>query len=210
MRFILKGVWHSLAIVGLVAIGVGLWFWSSGITARTPPPAVETAVARFARQTMIPAAARQRQNPEAATAEALRTGLEHWADHCATCHANDGSGDIAMGRAFYPPAPDMRLPATQNLTDGELFYIIENGIKMTGMPAWGGGTEEGERMTWELVHFIRHLPSLDEAEIAEMEALNPRSADEWRALEEEQRFLRGDTPLPPGPPATHDHKGVPQ
>ncbi len=42
-----------------------------------------------------------------------------------------------MGRNMYPPAPDMRLAETQQMTDGELFYIIQNGVRLTGMPAWG-------------------------------------------------------------------------
>jgi len=210
MRSIAKAVWHLLAVAGLMAIAIAAWLWTSGIATHTAPGAVETAVSRTARNTMIPAAARRRSNPEPASTDTLRSGLEHWADHCATCHANNGSGETEMGQALYPRAPDMRLPATQNLSDGELFYIIENGIKLTGMPAWGTGTEDGERSTWHLVHFIRRLPSLSEAEIAEMEELNPRGADEWKALEEERRFLSGEVPLPPSEPSTHEHKGAPQ
>ena len=209
MRMLLKGAGHLLAVVGLVAAGTAAWLWSSGIESRRPPGRVETAVARTARSTMIPSASRNRRNPEPATTESVRDGLEHWADHCASCHANDGSGETEMGRGLYPRAPDMRLPDTQRLSDGELFYIIENGIKLTGMPAWGTGTEDGEQSTWRLVHFIRRLPSLSEAELAEMDELNPRSAEEWRAFEEEQRFLSGETPLPPQPPAApHEHKGA--
>ena len=116
-----------------------------------------------------------------------------------------------MGQSLYPRAPDMRQPATQNLTDGELFYIIENGVKLTGMPAWDTGTPEGELASWHLVHFIRRLPSLTEAELAEMEELNPRSAEEWRALEEQRRFLSGELPLPSrAPEPTHRHKGEPR
>ena len=81
---------------------------------------------------------------------------------------------------------------TQELTDGELFYIIENGVRLTGMPAWGGpGSAEG---SWHLVHFIRHLPELTAEEKARMEALNPRSPEEWRALQDEEAFLRGEQP----------------
>ncbi len=98
----------------------------------------------------------------------------------------------------------MRLSATQDLSDGSLFYIIEHGVKLTGMPAWGNGTPEGERSSWHLVQFIRRLPSLSEAELAEMEELNPRGAEEWRAMEDERRFLSGDAPAPPSPP--HSHK----
>lgn len=210
MRTLAKGLWHLLAVIGLMAVLSALWLWNSGIGTRTPPGRLETAVARTARTTMIPAAARRLRNPEPATSENIRSGLEHWADHCASCHANSGAGDTEMGRGLYPRVPDMRQAATQNLTDGELFYIIEHGVKLSGMPAFGTGTDDGARDSWHLVQFIRRLPSLSEAELAEMEELNPRSAAEWRALEEERRFLSGETPLLPVSPSGHDHKGVPQ
>ena len=136
----------------------------------------------------------------------LKDGMAHWADHCASCHANDGSGDTAMGRGLYPKAPDMRGPDTQSLSDGELFYLIEHGVKITGMPAWGTGTPEGEQASWHLVHFIRHLPSLTDDEVAEMEGLNPRSRAEWQALEEERRFLSGTLDAPGDAPPAHVHK----
>jgi hypothetical protein len=88
----------------------------------------------------------------------------------------------------------MRGPGTQALTDGELFYIIENGVRFTGMPAWGGpGSAE---KSWHLVHFIRHLPKLADDEKAQMEAQNPKSPEEWRALQDEDSFLRGEEPIP--------------
>jgi hypothetical protein len=96
-----------------------------------------------------------------------------------------------MGRGFYPKAPDMRLPATQELTDGELFYVIENGVRFTGMPAWGTGTESGELSSWNLVHFLRHLPRLTAAELETMKGRNPRSPEEIRLELEEERFLSG-------------------
>ncbi|MCA1586353.1 MAG: c-type cytochrome, partial [Acidobacteria bacterium] len=148
-----------------------------------------------ARHMLIPAAARLRQNPEAASSEHIREGLEHWADHCAPCHANNGSGDTPMGRSLYPRAPDMRAAPTQQLSDGELFFIIEHGVKLTGMPAWTTGSAEGEQASWHLVHFIRRLPTLSDDEVAAMEGLNPRSEAEWRALEEERRFLSGESLL---------------
>jgi len=94
----------------------------------------------------------------------------------------------------------MRAPATQQLSDGELFSIIENGIRLTGMPAWSTGTAEGERASWSLVHFIRRLPSLTPEDIARMEALNPRSFDEFREEEDAQRFLAGED----SGPASHE------
>jgi mono/diheme cytochrome c family protein len=206
MRLLLKLVWNLLALVGLAAAIAGGWFYGQGISTRTTPSDLEVTVARRARQTMIPAGAREQRNPEMGSAETIRSGLEHWADHCAGCHANDGSGDTAIGRGLFPRAPDMRLPATQDLTDGELFYIIENGVKLTGMPAWSTGTPDGEADSWHLVHFIRRLPSLTEDELAAMAELNPRSPAEWRALEDERAFLAGDSPPSTAPATPHQHK----
>ncbi|MBM3809577.1 MAG: cytochrome c, partial [Acidimicrobiia bacterium] len=122
---------------------------------------------------------------------------EHFADHCASCHANDGSGHTEMGRNFYPKVPDMRLPRTQDLSDGELFYIIENGVMLTGMPGWSTGTPEGERSSWQLVHFIRRLSKLTPDDFEVMLQFNPVS----RAVIEEERtiedFLSGGDEPPP-------------
>jgi hypothetical protein len=86
----------------------------------------------------------------------------------------------------------MRLPATQSLTDGELFWIIEHGVRFTGMPGWSTGTQEGEAASWQLVHFIRHLPDITEAELRDMAERNPRSPQEVRQDIEAERFLRGE------------------
>ena len=206
MRFLVRAVVLVLALVGASSIaGLG-WFWWHGIGTRDEPSALETSVARRARQLAVPAHARALANPVPPTPEVIREGLEHWADHCASCHANDGSGDTDVGRALYPRAPDMRAAATQDLTDGELFYLIENGVKLTGMPAWGTATPEGEEASWGLVHFIRKLPELTEDDLALMAELNPRSAAEWQALEEERKFLAGETDAPAVAPSAA-HKG---
>jgi mono/diheme cytochrome c family protein len=200
---IVRALWHLLAVVGLATTVGGVWFAAQGVNATATPGPIETAVSRAARHYLLPAALRGRQNPVPSSAESLADGKAHWADHCASCHANDGSGDTPMGRGLYPKAPDMRLAATQQLSDGELFALIEHGVKLTGMPAWTTGTADGEQATWRLVRFIRQLPALTEADLLEMEDLNPRGRAEWRALEEERRFLSGtlDVPDPlPGHP----------
>lgn len=197
-------LWHALAVIGLVTVAGGAWFLSQGVSATTAPSALEATMARSARHWLVGSAARARTNPAAATPETLKDGMAHWADHCASCHANDGSGDTALGRGLYPRAPDMRLAATQSLSDGELFALIEHGVKLTGMPAWTTGTPEGEQSTWQLVQFIRHLPQLTDEDLLEMEDLNPRGRAEWRALEEERRFLSGTLDVPE-PSPTHKH-----
>ena len=116
----------------------------------------------------------------------------HFADHCASCHANNGSGDTPIGRCLYPKAPDLRLPDTQKLSDGELVFIIHHGIRFTGMPAWGTGTLEDDLDSWKLVHFIRRLPHLTPAELEEMQALNPKSPHQREEEAAFDRFLQGD------------------
>jgi len=81
---------------------------------------------------------------------------------------------------------------TQDLTDGELFYIIQNGIRLTGIPGWGNGTSRDDQDSWKVVRFIRHLPKLSANEERQMKELNPKSPDELKEEQEEQRFLNGD------------------
>jgi mono/diheme cytochrome c family protein len=181
------------AAAGLLVLGAALILpGAQGFSARERPTAIEASMARALRTAALPSSARKLGNPVPKNGETLKAGMEHWADHCAMCHGNDGSGDTPMGRHTYPPAPDMRLPATQNLLDGELFYIIQNGIRLSAMPAWGAGGEHDQEDSWKLVHFIRHLPQLTEAEKAEMEQLNPKSPAESKEQEEEESFLKGE------------------
>jgi len=194
-----------LLVLALAAVG-GVLAYSvarRGLDTRTQPSRIEALLARTMRHLATPVATRIRVNPVEATPEVLDEGLEHFADHCASCHANDGSGDTEMGRNLYPKAPDMRAPATQALTDGELFSIIENGVRLTGMPAWGTGNEDSERETWALVHFIRSLPTLSQEDLARMEGLNPKTPAEFRREEEIRRFLEGGDPPPSSSAAGH-------
>ena len=196
-----------LLLVGVAIVGgavVAYAIASRGLSTRVAPSAIETSIALTMRRFATPSAVRGVANPVPATPEVLDEALAHFADHCATCHANDGSGDTGMGRSFYPPAPDMRATRTQQLSDGELFSIIEHGIRLTGMPAWGDGTPEGERGSWGLVHFIRRLPSLTADEVAAMESMNPRSPQAFREEEDARQFLEGvDAPGAPTPQPSH-------
>jgi mono/diheme cytochrome c family protein len=191
-----KLVWFlagAIALIALVGVG-GLIFLKTGadsFSARAQPSVLETLAARQARSMAMPSNARERANPVADSAEVMADARAHWADHCAACHSNNGSGDAEMGKHMYPPAPDMRQVSTQNLTDGELFYIIQNGIRLTGMPSWGSGTSRDEQDSWKLVRLIRHLPKLTADEEREMKELNPKSPDELKEEQEEREFLNG-------------------
>lgn len=205
MRRLVKVLLVLFACIGIAATVLGVVFWSQGISARDEPSKLEAAVATRARSLLIPGEAKRRANPVPFSEEAVSDGMAHWADHCAMCHGNSGDGQTEMGQGLYPRTPDMRLPATQTLTDGELFYIVENGVKLTGMPAWSTGTPEGEVESWKLVHFIRHLPRLTAEEIEKMEGMNPRSPEMADEEEQMRRFLEGEgeAPKPGSKPMKH-------
>jgi mono/diheme cytochrome c family protein len=176
-----------------------------GFSARDQPSAPERYIARTARKLAVPSKARRKKNPFQPSPESMTEARAHFADHCAICHANNGSGKTEIGRNLYPKAPDMRLPETQDLSDGELYYTIHNGIRLTGMPAWGA--DEKDEESWKLVLFIRHLPQLTAAEEREMEALNPKGPGERQEEQEEEQFLNEGQPgnQIPKPPTHHDH-----
>src|SRR6266567_1490054 len=170
----------SITAVGIA--GAAAFGWETirrGFSARDNPSALEAYLAKTARNLSIPESKRDAKNPFAPTAEVLSAARAHFADHCAICHGNDGGGKTQIGQNLYPKAPDMRLPETQNLTDAEVYYVIHNGIRLTGMPAWG--SEEKDDDSWKLVLFIRHLPQLTPEEEREMKALNPKGPAEKQA-----------------------------
>jgi len=197
-----------VVVLALVGIGflTGVYIVTTGVSARPQPSRLESITARTLRSIAIRSRVSGITNPVPASEAVIKEGLEHFADHCAVCHGNDGSGDTEMGHGLYPRAPDMRLPATQNLSDAELFYIIENGVRLTGMPAWSTGTKDGETSSWHLVHFIRQLPKLSDEDIALMNSLNPKSPEQVRQEIEAERFLQGGDPTPPS--TTHEHTGA--
>lgn len=174
----------------------------NGMSARATPTTVEAMMARNARHLSIPSSAKALQNPVAASEDNLRDARLHFADHCATCHGNDGSGDSVIGRGLYPKPPDLRLPETQKLSDGELFWIIENGVRFTGMPAFSNAGMQND--SWKLVRFIRHFPQLTTDERVEMERYNPKGPEDRLEEQQEDDFLNGATPAPK-PESHHQH-----
>jgi mono/diheme cytochrome c family protein len=192
----LKKLATSAALIAALAVfsGLGAYVYMRtamhGFSARAEPSHIEAMVAGYARATAMPSSAKNMKNPVILTPAVQQEALAHFADHCAVCHANNGDGQTMFGKGMYPKPPDLR-DETQTMSDGEIFYDIENGIRMSGMPAFGG--EDSAEATWKLVHFIRHLPKLTTAEEAQMEALNPKGPDELQEEKDEQQFLDSGT-----------------
>ena len=183
-------------VVGLAIVGASGWvgyqLFTTGFSARTEPHALEVLMARQIRHLAIPIEKRNAQNPIPLSPDVIKESLAHFADHCALCHANDGSGQTPIGKNVNPKALDLRLPEIQSMSDGEIFWVIHNGIRFTAMPAWGEGNPAEDKDSWKLVHFIRHLPQLTQEELDQMKALNPKTKKD---LEEEAafgQFLQGN------------------
>ena len=177
-------------VAAVLAILAAASLLHNGLSSRATPTSFEAMLARNARHMAIPAEGRKQQNPVAASPDNLRDARLHFADHCAICHGNDGTGDTLIGKGLYPKPPDLRATETQKLSDGEIFWIIENGVRFTGMPAFGGshGSQED---SWKLARFIRHLPQLSNDERMEMEHNNPKGPEDRTEEKEEEDFLRG-------------------
>jgi len=193
-----------LVLAVAAAAGMGGYVLSRGFSARDEPSNAEAFIARRLRRMAIPGRSRELKNPVQANAEVMSGATAHFADHCATCHGNDGRGNTLMGRGLYPKPPDMTEPSTQKLTDGEIYYIIENGIRFTGMPAFGEEPgNDNDLESWDLVHFIRHLPRMTTEEVEQMKAMNPKSPSELAKEEEIRKFLEGGDP--PSAENSHEH-----
>lgn len=169
-----------ISVVGFVIVGafgwVGYHVFTTGFSAKMEPHPIEIFLARQIRHLAIPIERRNTPNPVPRTPDMMKESLAHFADHCATCHANDGSGQTQIGKNVYPKAPDLRSADTQSMSDGEIFWVIHNGIRFTAMPAWGENDLDNDVGSWKLVHFIRHLPQLTPEELDRMKTFNPKSA----------------------------------
>ena len=137
-----------------------------GFSTADQPSFLETVMARTARNLSIPRKARLEKNPWTGTADVLKEARESFVDRCAVCHGPDGSGQTQVGSNLYPKVPDLRSPRTQKLTDGEIRYIIRNGVRLTGMPGWANPHDEQSDDSWKLVLFIRSLGLLSKEQQA--------------------------------------------
>ena len=202
----MKRLIFALGICFLILVAVAIvyvpWMIHRGFSSRANPGVVETVLAGTMLDAAIPSRYKTMKNPVSDTPEVVHEAMAHWADHCAPCHANNGSGDTMYGKTMYPRPPDIRQKDSQEMSDGELYYIINNGVRLTGMPAFGA-PGDNDIDSWKLVVFIRHIPSLSQSESQEMEKLNPKSPQEMQEEQQEDEFLRGGPA--PAQPQSHDH-----
>ena len=165
MRFLL-GIVTGLLLVAAAAVFL-IATGAIPIAATKPPSDLEQRVAKLALGRSLARHAPSTANPVKASPEVLAKALTHYRSMCLTCHGAGSVDPSAIGEGLNPPAPDLSQPSVQKRTDGELFWVIQNGIRMTGMPAFGPSHKDEE--LWELVAFLRHLPELTSEEESALE-----------------------------------------
>ena len=139
----------------LLVVSLGL-FLLAGCKA-SEPGKVESSVMTTVKQ-KVTVGGKDWKNPVAYGPEVLKEGQAHFGHHCQICHGLDGQNTgVPFAAKMSPPVADLKSADVQGYTDGQLKWIIENGIEPSGMPAWKGILEEDEM--WKIVHYMRHLPS---------------------------------------------------
>lgn len=157
-----RGLWAKRLLIALVLLliigGTALFYHVThgGLVARQTPSTIETYVAHELVNLSIPNEAKARKNPIEANAAALTAGRELYQKNCESCHGYDGVGRTAAGSGTYPPPANLGQAAViqRKRTDGEMFYLIRNGIRNTAMPGW----QFPDQQIWQLVAYIRKLP----------------------------------------------------
>ncbi len=137
--------------------------WSA---TRRPGP-VENFLARHITSNWIRHNADEQSNPFRPTPENLRAGQVDFDGHCSGCHGVTGNGENQIEADFYPPVAALT-GDTQKWSDAELYFIIANGIRMTGMP--GFGKKHDPKEIWGVILWVRHLAHLSPQEKAAIES----------------------------------------
>ena len=165
-----KGLYVIVGIIiGIVlCIGIPLLMLDAGainMGATTKPGVIERNLAPWAvdhsRESRAPHETNSYTN-----ADDVATGLDHYRENCVMCH---GAPDVAAGelaKGLNPGVPDLQSQGTQSMSDGELFWTIKHGIRMTAMPAFAPTHTDSQ--IWKIVAFVRHLPNLTDQEKAEL------------------------------------------
>lgn len=165
-----------------------LVIWFSGCTANKKPSTVEATLANMAKDVVIPIEAESRKSPLAENEKTLKEGRELYVQSCAICHGTDGHSRTTLGRGMYPPAMDLTSPHVQHWNDAELFWIIQNGVRLTGMPSWKSSISESD--TWKLADFIHALPQLNASPAATVPSESAVPETESQLIEYGKKLYR--------------------
>lgn len=143
----------TLRVLALFALSLGVTFLPA--CKANPPSSVEDRLAAEVKKMKI--SGKDWRNPTPDSPDVVKTGMEHFQHHCQICHGLDGHNTgVPFAAKMSPPVVDLGDKDVQAYDDGQLKWIIDNGIRFSGMPRWKGTLEDDEM--WSIVRFLRHLP----------------------------------------------------
>jgi mono/diheme cytochrome c family protein len=146
-----------LIALALAAVVVIVGFTQIKLDALQEPGHLETVFATGAKHLLVRWSSREGIPPAPTNLQAsVEEGDKLYATDCSMCHGPDGHKPTDAGRWMYPRAADLTSPEVQQYSDRELFWIVKNGIRLSGMPAFG--RVESDEHIWNLVHYVRTLP----------------------------------------------------
>jgi mono/diheme cytochrome c family protein len=152
-----RWIFIVLIVLGLGAVVAIVSFYQINIGALPEPGHIETILATRAKHLLVHrSSSRDRISPAPTDLQAsIEEGDKLYGIDCAMCHGSDGHTLTDSGRWMYPRASDLTSPAVQGYSDGELFWIVKNGIRLSGMPAFA--RVESDEHIWDLVHYLRTM-----------------------------------------------------
>jgi mono/diheme cytochrome c family protein len=167
------------------------------------PGQLETRLADYVTSNWVRRHAAKETNPFRPTPENLKAGQGDFEEHCATCHGLDGSGENRFEADFYPPVAKLNDADAQEWSDGELYFIIANGIPMSGMPGFARNHDAKE--IWGMILWMRHLAQLSPPEKAAMESRTHMSIEQHQKMMEESHPHETQPPHNPTPGVESEH-----
>lgn len=151
-----------LGAAGVVGICMAVALGAVSLSATTRPSKMEKAVAHAVLDASVRARAPRGKLAPTDPASVAR-GREAYRANCLVCHGVPGGEQSAIAAGLNPPVPDLGEPETQRRSDGELYFLVSGGVRLTGMPGFEKSLPEKTR--WDLVGFLRALPKLGESEL---------------------------------------------
>jgi mono/diheme cytochrome c family protein len=151
-----KSVVWLLLIAAILLVAVCAFVSTFSISAMDPPGRLETVMVTKAKRWLVSRNARGPLPPAPLSTPAnVATGEMIFMGDCISCHGTDGRKPTDIGRSMYPRAPSLDSDAVQKWSDAELFWIIQHGIRLSGMP--GFGKIHNDDQIWQLVQYVRSL-----------------------------------------------------
>jgi len=151
-----------LTVLVLVAVGGFVFATGRYNVAATAPPDLTDKIAPWVLEKALERRSREVTDPIAKDPGAVKRGMTHYRENCLPCHGAPGVDPAEYQEGMNPVPPGIDADAVQHDTDAELFWVVKNGIRMTGMPAFGVNHKDEEIR--DIVAFVRHAPQLTDAE----------------------------------------------